>query len=115
MVYTATYRVCNNCDRNKLEEDFYKTIKDVCKTCRDEYTREIRQQSKEERNIIDMRRDKDIKKLKKITDTHDETIDDVKSKVKSIEKKLDTMMTKLEDLSLLEARLKGASMRKIRR
>jgi len=114
MVYAMKYRVCNSCGEHKPEVDFYKTIKNMCKMCRDEYVREARHQSKEEEENANKKRDRDIKRLKKMTNDQAEIIDEMETKVRSMERKMSDMKIKLDDLSSLEAKLKGASMRKLK-
>lgn len=99
MVYVMEYRVCEGCDRRKPAVDFYKTIKDVCKMCRDEYTRELRQQTKEEKEAVEMERDRNIKKLRKTTMLQADTIEQMESKLESMRKRMVNMELKLGDLT----------------
>ena len=99
MVYAVKYRLCESCDKQKPDVDFYKTIKDVCKVCRDEYTRELRQQTKEEREAIDAKRDRDIKKLKKTTIIQAGVIERMESEIRSMERRMVNMEISLGDLA----------------
>lgn len=99
MVYVMEYRVCEGCDRRKPDVDFYKTIKDVCKMCRDEYTRELRQQTKEEKEAVEMKRDRDIKRLKKTTMLQANTIEYMENELKSMERRMVNMEIGLDGLT----------------
>jgi hypothetical protein len=99
MAYAVKYRLCESCDEQKSDVNFYKTIKDVCKMCRDEYTKELRQRTKEEREAIDEKRDRDIKKLKKTTIIQASVIGRMESEIRSMEKRMVSMEIGLGDLA----------------
>jgi predicted RNase H-like nuclease (RuvC/YqgF family) len=67
--------------------------------CRDEYTRELRQQTKEEREAVDMKRDRDIKKLKKTITLQANAIETMESQLQSIQRKMADMEIGLGDLT----------------
>lgn len=99
MVYAMKLRVCGGCEEQKPDVDFYKTIKDVCKMCRDEYTKEMRQRTKEEREAVEMKRDRDIKKLKKTTMIQANIIEHMENELKSMERRMVNMEIGLGDLT----------------
>lgn len=99
MVYVMEYRVCEGCDKRKPIVDFYKTITDVCRKCRDEYTRELRQQTKEQEEAINIKRDRDIKRLKKTTMLQANIIERMENEFKSMEKRMVNMEIGLGDLT----------------
>jgi hypothetical protein len=107
MVYTVEYRTCDGCDENKPQTDFYKTIKKICKMCRDEYMKEQRQQSKEEEEIANMKRDQDIKKLKKTTITQRDTIRKMEGTIAIIEERMTNMEVGLGDITPSKFKRKG--------
>ncbi|KFH61780.1 hypothetical protein MVEG_12363 [Podila verticillata NRRL 6337] len=99
MVYVMEYRVCGGCDKRKPVVDFYKTIRDVCKICRDEYTRELRQQTKEEEDAINIKRDRDVRRLKKTTMLQANIIERMENEIKSMEKRMVNLEIGLGDLT----------------
>jgi hypothetical protein len=105
MVHVTEYKICKACDERKPTVDFYKTIKDVCKECRDEYTREERQRLREMEELANRKRDEKIKELSRITRKQTKTIEDM-------EETIADMQEKLGELSVLEVRMKGAVLAK---
>jgi predicted RNase H-like nuclease (RuvC/YqgF family) len=109
MVYAAEYRLCGACDESKLTTEFYKTIPSVCKSCRNEYTKEERQRSREEEEFANKRRDREINKLKKTTLKQTDAIDDMGRAIESMEGEMEAVKEKLDRLSILENKMKGMS------
>jgi hypothetical protein len=99
MVYAVKYRLCEGCEERKPDVDFYKTIKDVCKMCRDEYTKELRQRTREEKEVIDAKRDRDIKRLKKTTIIQANVIERMENEIRSMERRMLNMEIGLGDLA----------------
>lgn len=99
MVYVVEYRICGGCDKRKPDVDFYKTIKDICKMCRDEYMREQRQRTKEDEENAAIKRDQVIRKLRKITATQTVDIEKMVSEIKYMEKRMVNMEIRLGDLT----------------
>jgi predicted RNase H-like nuclease (RuvC/YqgF family) len=113
MVY-AKHRTCDSCDESKPDTEFYKTIKDVCKICRDERMQEERQRSKEDSdNGID-KHTRDFKNLKRTVGEQTETIGDMKSQIKSMRKNMANMREELDELSDLKARMKGMTLGRLK-
>ena len=112
MVYAVKYRLCESCSERKPDVDFYKTIKDVCKMCRDEYTKELRQRTKEEKEAIDAKRDRDIKRLKKTTGIQASVIERMENEIRSMERRMLNMEIGLGDLAPPKRRIGLKIMRK---
>ena len=114
MVY-AKYRTCDSCGENKPDTEFYKTIKDVCKTCRRQQMREERQQFKEhEHEIIDIKRAQDFKNLKRTVGEQSDIIGDMKAQIKTMRRNMANMREELEELSELKARMKGMTLGRLK-
>lgn len=112
MVY-AKYKTCDSCGENKSDTEFYKTIKGVCKTCRDQQMREERQRFKEH-EIIDKKRAQDFKNLKRTVGEQADTIGDMRAQIKTMRKNMADMREELEELSDLKARMKGMTLGRIK-
>lgn len=106
MVYSVSYKACEGCDRVKPETDFYKTIKKICKVCRDEYMREQRERTKEEEEIADAKRDFDIRKLKKTTIIQRDAIRKMGDTIVSMEERMANMELGLGDVTPFEPKKK---------
>lgn len=107
MVYTMEYRTCDGCNKVKPQTDFYKTIKKICKMCRDEYMREQREQLREEEEIANMKRDQDIKKLKKTTIAQRDTIRKMEDAIAAIEERMANMEVGFGDITPFKFKRKG--------
>ena len=107
------YRTCNSCGHNKSDTEFYKTIKDVCKICRNEQTREERERIREH-EIIDIKRAQDFKSLKRTVVEQADTIGDMKNQIKTMRKTMTTMREELEELSDLKAKMKGMTLGRLK-
>jgi hypothetical protein len=105
MVHVTEYRICKACDERKPTVDFYKTIKDVCKECRDEYTREERQRLREKEELANIKRDEKIRELSRISKKQNKIIE-------GMEETIADMQEKLGELSVLEVKMKGAILAK---
>ena len=112
MVY-ASKRTCDSCDKSKPDTEFYKTIKDICKICRDERMREERQRSKEEESV-DRKRTQDFRNLRRAVVEQAETIDDMKIQIGAMRKKMANMREELDELSDLKAKMKGMTLGRIK-
>ena len=112
MLY-AKYKTCNFCGENKSDTEFYKTIKDVCKTCRNQQMREERQRFKEH-EIIDKKRDQDFKSLKRTVGEQADTISDMRAQIKTMRKNMANIRDELEELSELKARMKGMTLGRLK-
>jgi predicted RNase H-like nuclease (RuvC/YqgF family) len=112
MVY-AKYITCNSCGENKQDTEFYKTIKGVCKMCRDQQMREERQRFKEH-EIIDIKRAQNFKNLKRTVAEQSDIIGDMKAQIKTMRRNMADMREELEELSDLKARMKGMTLGRLK-
>ncbi|KAG0094120.1 hypothetical protein BGZ92_007645 [Podila epicladia] len=106
MVYSVSYKACEGCDKVKPETDFYKTIKKICKVCRDEYMREQREQTKEEEEIANAKRDSDIRKLKKTTITQRDAIRKMEDAIAVMQERMTDMELGLGEVIPVEPKKK---------
>ena len=106
MVYSVSYKACEGCDRVKPETDFYKTIKKICKVCRDEYMKEQREQTKEEEEIANAKRDSDIRKLKKTTIIQRDAIRKMEDAIANMGERMANMEVGLGEVTPVEPKKK---------
>lgn len=112
MLYAMEYKICKVCDERKSAVDFYKTIKGVCKECRKEYIREEKQRLREEEELANKKRDEKIKELTRISKQQTKTIGSMEGAIVDMEETIAAMEDRLGQLSVLEAKMKGATLAK---